>query len=262
MAGQVINGVVHVVLQKPLFEVQNLTIGLYGSEHVQFRKAHRRGKSTVYKSHFGYFEIIQLVFPLQTYPDGPPKIGQMSFPFSLVIPDWLPASMMLAGDLEEGRLSVEYSLRAQFTPKHHCDWADVKHNISSFKGTRMVYIYRPVLQQPQVNLRMELHSEVGGFLGMGTSVCHSEIFFDKNQYYLGEVANVRIICDNSRCAKGISSFKFKLMRHYKGIENPGHYHTECASYLVSLKNPGLGKGEKCERMLQLRIPTEDKVAPR
>jgi len=47
--------------------------------------------------------------------DGPPRPGQYSFPFSLVIPDWLPASMMLGGDWED-RMIVKYSLMAQFTP--------------------------------------------------------------------------------------------------------------------------------------------------
>ena len=72
-------------------------------------------------------------FPLYNFIDGPPRPGQMSYPFSLKIPEWLPASMMMAGHWED-RLIVKYELRAQFIPKHDDDWADRNARISSFIG--------------------------------------------------------------------------------------------------------------------------------
>ena len=102
----------------------------------------------------------------------------------------------------------------------------------------MVYIYRPQLQTPPVNLKVDLRSEVGGFLGMGTSICNSQIFFEKSQYYLGEHARVRIVCDNTECAKDVRSFKFKLLRRYIGFESNaagalGHWKTDHSDYLIS-----------------------------
>ena len=104
------------------------------------------------------------------------------------------------------------------TPKNVEDWSDVRRGISSFKGTKMIYVYRPQLQTPPVNLKADIRSEVGGFLGMGTSICNSQIIFEKSQYYLGEHARVRIICDNTACEKDVRTFKFKLMRRYVGKE--------------------------------------------
>ncbi len=83
IAGQVIQGIVHINLQTPVFESHNITIGLYGSENTFFHKAHRKGKRTVYRDHFGNFPIISLVYPLTEFIDGPPRPGQYSYPFSL-----------------------------------------------------------------------------------------------------------------------------------------------------------------------------------
>ena len=47
---------------------------------------------------------------------------------------------------------------------------------------------------------------------MGTTECISEIVFDRNEYYVGETARVRIMCDNSKCGKAVRGFKFKLQR--------------------------------------------------
>ena len=106
----------------------------------------------------------------------------------------------------------------------------------------MVYIQRPQLQQPRVDLRHELRSEVGGFMGMGTSVANSVITFEKNQYYLGEEARFHIACDNSECAKDIKNFKFKLLRRSKGFDQNNTWSTTETKYLVAKKEPGIPKG--------------------
>jgi len=65
---------------------------------------------------------------------------------------------------------------------------------------------------PILNQKAELVSEVGGLLGWGKTKSISTIIFDKNEFYIGEWANVRIICDNTSCKKDVRAFKFKLMR--------------------------------------------------
>ncbi len=74
-AGQVVQGIVHVNMQQPCFDCHNLTIGLYGSENIYFHKRHKSGKRTYYKDHWGLFPIINLVFPLADFVDGPPPPG-------------------------------------------------------------------------------------------------------------------------------------------------------------------------------------------
>ena len=62
-------------------------------------------------------EIVRFETPLSTLVDGPLGVGQWSFPFTLQLPDWLPASM---GYASHGRGSntilIYYNIFAQFTP--------------------------------------------------------------------------------------------------------------------------------------------------
>ena len=255
VAGQVIQGFVHINMQQA-FDATNITVGLYGSEETYFRKRHRRGKSHYYRDHTGFQEILAHIFPIQQFVDGPPPVGQYTYPFALQVPDWLPASMMLGGEHEQARLAIKYSIRAQFTPRTADGWASAKLGISAFRGTRMIYIQRPSMQFPKRDLKYSLKSDVGGFLGMGTSQCVSDIFFEKNEYYLGETANVRVICDNSACGKPIRSFKFKLHRHYKGHDD-SHWTTTGSSYLIAHKEHGCPAGEKGDFAFKIVIPTQD-----
>ena len=84
------------------FDASSVCIGLYGNESVYFRKRHKRGKSHYYRDHNGNHEIIDLLFPVSQFIDGSIAPGQYSFPFALQVPDWLPASMGLQGDVEQG----------------------------------------------------------------------------------------------------------------------------------------------------------------
>ena len=95
------------------------------------------------------------------------------------------------------------------------------------------------MQAPPRPKMLNLKSEVGGFIGMGTTICNTQIFFEKSQYYLGEMASVRIVCDNSACEKDIKNFKFKLLRAYQGKESPGKYATTSSKYLVAKKEAGI-----------------------
>jgi hypothetical protein len=41
------------------------------------------------------------------------------------------------------------------------------------------------------------------------------MIFGKNEFYVDEQAQVRIICVNTKCAKDVKSFKMKLIRQFK-----------------------------------------------
>ena len=118
---------------------------LKGNERVFMRKAHRRGtgkrRRTVYRNHLGFFPIIDANFPL--LGKGSLDTGQYSFPFSIQLPDWLPASMSIGRQHERARLNVEYKLVAHFVPTILSDWADDNCNLSSFHAQIPLYITRP-----------------------------------------------------------------------------------------------------------------------
>lgn len=165
--------------------------------------------------------------------------------------------MLLASHHESARLKIEYYIQAQFTPLNHHDWANHKEGISAFRGQTLVYIFRPTLIFPARDLKFTLKNKIGGFLGMGTTECISEIIFDRNEYYIGETAHVRIICDNSRCEKAVRGFKFKLHRKHLGKDN-AQWATGHSTYVAVLKAPGCPAKTKVERTYEITIPTHDK----
>ena len=118
----------------------------------------------------------------------------------------------------------------------------------------MIYIFRPPVVFPTRDLSFKLKSVVGGFLGMGTSECESEIIFEKNEYYLGEVAKVKVIIDNSNCAKDVKGIKFKLHRHYSSQDNET-WQSVGSKYLDQKKEAGCPAGQKLEKTFEIPIPT-------
>ena len=98
-----------------------------------------------------------------------------------------------------------------------------------------------------------LESLVGGFLGFGKTQAQTSIIFDRSNYIIGQTASVRIICDNSRCAKAVKEFKIKIYRQliagsfniWKLIKN---------GYVAVQKFPGCSAHTKSERNFLLKIP--------
>jgi hypothetical protein len=121
----------------------------------------------------------------------------------------------------------------------------------------MVYIFRPSMIFPARDLKFTLKNEIGGFLGMGTTQCISEIIFDRNEYYIGEIAKVKIICDNTKCSKPVRGFKFKLHRKHLGKDN-SNWATGNSTYVSVLKAAGCPAKTKVEREYEIQIPMEDK----
>ena len=150
--------------------------------------------------------------------------------------------MLLASHVESARLKIEYFVKAQFTPLNHHDWANQKEGISSFRGQTLIYIFRPTLIFPAQDLKFTLKNKIGGFLGMGTTECISEIVFDRNEY------------DNSKCEKAVRGFKFKLHRRHTGKDN-AKWTTGSSTYVTFLKTTGCPAKTKVEREYEITIPT-------
>lgn len=63
---------------------------------------------------------------------------------------------------------------------------------------------------------------------------------DKDQFFPGEVMNVRIDCDNSRCGKAVKGFKIKMQRNLLALGYNGTYRS-CSKYIKVFKsNEGCG----------------------
>ena len=259
VAGQVISGVVHVVQQQP-FPAKDITLSFIGVESTWWRVEHRDSEGHTSTSTFtGCKEIVNFIFPISNWIDGQPPPGHYSYPFSLQLPDWLPASMMMAGGSNSSELTIRYTLRAQLTPLNEKDWANRKEKISQFQGSTLIYVFRPTIICPKVDLKFTLKNKIGGFLGMGTSECISDIIFEQNEYYIGDTARVRIICDNSKCKKAVRGFKLKLKCKTVGRDTNDFHQTYHSFYVEVLKAAGCPENSKTDKWYQIKIPTRDKV---
>ena len=65
---------------------------LYGCEETKFTLTSPEGAVESFNSKF---DICSITFKLRDTNDEVQPAGQYYYPFELVIPDWLPASMML-----------------------------------------------------------------------------------------------------------------------------------------------------------------------
>jgi hypothetical protein len=77
---------------------------------------------------------------------------------------------------------------------------------------------------PAFNLKAELVSEVGGFLVWGKTKATTQVIFEKDEFYIGEYANIRVIYDGSACKKAVKQFRFRLLRYARAqekLEGPG-----------------------------------------
>lgn len=84
-------------------------------------------------------------------------------------------------------------------------------NVSLFRGSRRVNIYQPYQDIPLKNYKLMIKSSVGLRL-FGSTESKCEVRFVKNQYYPGEMVDIWLDCDNSKCDKNVKSYKFKLHR--------------------------------------------------
>lgn len=107
-------------------------------------------------------------------------------------------------------------------------------------------------------------------MGFGGTTSITDVIFDRNQYYTGDLCQVKIICDNSQCTVGIKSFKIKLKRKIFAIGEhvsaygPGESRIlKTSKYLYQYKdvNTGCGPRQKVEKILKFTIPVTDPDLP-
>ena len=92
--------------------------------------------------------------------------------------------------------------------------------------------------------------------GSTESTC--EVKFVKNQYYPGEMIDIWLDCDNSKCDKAVKSYKFKLHRHLRCREAlTGAYDTFITN-LKTVKEKGCAAKSREQKHFQFQIPVMEK----
>lgn len=109
--------------------------------------------------------------------------GQYSYSFQVFLPTWLPESSLFK--TKKDRFTVEYTLRAQFTPRNTAMFVDhpllpgTHWDVSAFRGSRRIFVYQPVKEILPKNYKLQIRSNVGvRFFGSSESVC--EVRFTRN----------------------------------------------------------------------------------
>lgn len=99
--------------------------------------------------------------------------------------------------------------------------------------------------------------KVGGFIKADSKMSDCNITFYKNEYYSGEKAQARVICDNSACERDVEFFGLKLVRTihvYEQVVNTKGYSAIYKQTVAEIKSQGCKKHEKVDRMLEIQIP--------
>ena len=143
LAGTPISGTIDVVINEP-FESSELQLAFKGVERTHFVI----GDLDPVIHHREVREIIQIRETVKEFTASTIlQPGQYTFPFQIMIPDWLPETCVFK--LDNKKFFVEYTIRAQFLPTNKEQFAhDIRFpnkfkDISIFRGSRKVYVYHP-----------------------------------------------------------------------------------------------------------------------
>ena len=145
-AGEFLSGQIHVHLEQDLFATKLLTLTLRVEETTKMRKLHYTKKDGHHEEdHYGSHRFFSIDFPIYNCSqEDSPRRGHHSFPFSIKLPEWLPASMCCATGYNLSYAGIEYTLVAQFVPIQKKYWADEENNISSFNCEAPLYIMKKI----------------------------------------------------------------------------------------------------------------------
>ena len=79
----------------------------------------------------------------------------------------------------------------------------------------MIFITKTESQEIEQEAKtFPLEAKVGGCCGCFTTNYKAKVTFDKNLYFLGDIAKVHIEIDNSNCKKDVEQLLFALERRH------------------------------------------------
>ena len=196
-------------------------------------------------------EICNIVLELKEVFDNVQLPGQYTFPFEVMLPDWLPASMLITNVSDRMRSQVRYEVRAQWIPTENDGWADEAKITSKLRCKRSCFFSRAPQEFPVVDFQKELKMEIGGVFGLGAQKCTTTIHLEKNEFLAGEKVPVKIVCDNTKCDKAVKSFKFKLFRRYQCINFETRQVSHGATQLFNNKEPGIAAKNSIDKVFEV-----------
>ena len=122
----------------------------------------------------------------------------MSYPFSLQIPDWLPASTVFC---RNGMVRIEYSLKAHLTP---LDDKYLHHGKSMLRTSTKLYVSRPSPPLgPPKSHNVQIDGIAGGFCCCGGKPYTTRATLDRQEFHPGDRVTVSIAQDSALCEKRI-----------------------------------------------------------
>lgn len=157
---------------------------------------------------------------------------------------------------------MEYTIRAQFTPKNSKDYVfddkmqDRYAGVSLFRGSRKVYIYQPYQFPKPVHLNFQIKQAVGGVFGFGSTTVTTQCVLVQNEYYPGDQVIIKIICDNRGCKSAVRNYKFKLYRITRHKHRVTGVVDKNESKLRQVKEKGCNAGEMLEKDFLFNIPMQ------
>ena len=177
--------------------------------------------------------------------------GQYSYQFQVFTPAWLPETSLYK--TRKDIFTVEYTLRAQFTPRDSSKFVDHPvvpgkfWNVSLFRGSRKISIYKPRQEFPQKNYRLELRTTTGLIKFFGSTETIVGCRFNQNIYYPGQKIDIWLDTDNSKCGKAIKNYKFKLFRLLRCRESTTGHYDSYEKIIKTVKEPGIGANTSEQR---------------
>ena len=215
LPGEQLNGIMYIEVTAPI-PTSLVTLQISGREDVKLREVRTTTEKygnveetiTTYYDHYGENQLFNYEFPISLSDTGSMAVGQYQVPFSLILPERLPASFSY----------YWFELGAQ------CH-GDIGYNVRAFiqYGGFMGFFQSNlktnvpfIINQPQV---YENGAICGQLSKKISGVCRSKgevkmkSYFEKNNYLAGETANLITEVDSSDLNCDIKCFKGQFMQH-------------------------------------------------
>ena len=124
-------------------------------------------------------------------------------------------------------------------------------------NSKVVLIRNPEEPNPDVDLRINFTSKVGGLMGFGSSKMAAKIQFNNNQFYTGEQIELEMEVDNSLCEKNIDFYKMSLVRVVSTPHGMDHRKFYKEDAVTVCQFQGLAKKSFENKKLKITVPDRE-----
>jgi hypothetical protein len=112
-AGERVEGTVHVEIKNLAYPTNEIVLSLTGVEKTRWtHEAKVEGKEWEEKKPFGVNVFLEVRQVLRKLEDNYLHPGFYAFPFSVMLPEWIPSSFLYSGDKAK-KLSILYTIKVR-----------------------------------------------------------------------------------------------------------------------------------------------------